>query len=146
MLVGCLYAPMRVMMARLLWLAPIPALAAACLTAGSPSIVIDWAPYRLILAVDNTGAILLGAAALLWIAAGVYAGDYLREDSNRERFTVCWLLTLTGSIGIFLAADIASFLLFYALVSLPAYGMIIHDGTSIVASRRFYLHRFCSSG
>jgi formate hydrogenlyase subunit 3/multisubunit Na+/H+ antiporter MnhD subunit len=121
-------------MLRSLWLAPIPALAAACFASRSPPIVIDWAPYHLILVVDNPGALLLGTAALLWIAAGAYAGEYLREDSNRERFTVWWLFTLTGSIGIFLAADIASFLLFYALVSLPAYGMIIHDGSQ--SSRR----------
>jgi formate hydrogenlyase subunit 3/multisubunit Na+/H+ antiporter MnhD subunit len=132
MLVGCLFEPLRARMLRFLWFAPIPALAAACFAFGNPPIVIDWAPYHLMLVVDIPGALLLGTAALLWIAAGAYASEYLREDSNRERFTVWWLFTLTGSIGIFLAADIASFLLFYALVSLPAYGMIIHDGSQSV--------------
>lgn len=42
---------------------------------------------------------------------------------------MCWLLTLIGSTGIFLAADLASFLVFYALVSLPAYGLVTYDGT-----------------
>ena len=127
MLAGCLFEPLRMRMVNLLWLGPIPALAAACFASGAPPIVIDWAPYQLVLAVDVPGAFLLGTAALLWIAAGVYAGAYLHQDSNCGRFAVCWLFTLIGSIGIFLAADIASFLLFYALVSLPAYGMVIHD-------------------
>lgn len=129
MLLACLFRTLRVRMAAFLWLAPIPALAAACLASGSPPIAIDWAPYQFMLAVDAPGSLLLGTAALLWTAAGIYAGEYLRQDSNRERFTICWLFTLTGSLGIFLAADIASFLVFYALVSLPAYGMIIHHGT-----------------
>ncbi len=32
-------------------------------------------------------------------------------------------------MGIFLAADLASFLVFYALVSLPAYGLVTYEGT-----------------
>ena len=46
-------------------------------------------------------------------------------------FTVCWLFTLIGSLGIFLAADLVSFFLCYALVSLPAYGLVTYDGTPV---------------
>ena len=70
---------------------------------------------------------LLGVAALLWIAAGVYAFADLRGKANGARFAVCWLLTLTGSLGVFIAADLLGFYLFFALVSLPAYGLIVHD-------------------
>ena len=38
-----------------------------------------------------------------------------------------WLLTLTGSLGVFVAGDLLTFYLFYALVSVPAYGLIAHD-------------------
>ena len=40
-----------------------------------------------------------------------------------------WLLTLTGSIGVFIAADLVSFYLVFSMVSLAAYGLIIDDGT-----------------
>ena len=43
-------------------------------------------------------------------------------------------MTLTGSLGVFIAADMVSFYLFYTLVSLAAYGLVIFDGTA--ASRR----------
>ena len=114
----------------LLAFAPMPALLAALFAVGGPPLVLNHASYRMTLALDRPGAILLGVAALLWVAAGVCVPTLLRGKPNTGRFTVCWLLTLTGSIGIFLAADLASFFLFFALVSLPAYGLIVHDGTA----------------
>jgi formate hydrogenlyase subunit 3/multisubunit Na+/H+ antiporter MnhD subunit len=81
------------------------------------------------LALDVPGAILLGIAALLWIIAGAYASTHLRGDPNAGRFAEWWLLTLTGNLGVFLAADLVSFYLTYSVVSLAAYGLIVHDGT-----------------
>ena len=52
---------------------------------------------------------LLGTAALLWIAAGIYARSYLKGQPNRGRFAVWWLLSLTGSLGVFMAGDMATF-------------------------------------
>ena len=66
------------------------------------------------LALDVPGAMLLGVAALLWSAAGVYAFTDLRGRANGARFAVCWLLTLTGSLGVFIAADLLGFYLFFA--------------------------------
>ncbi|MGH7066162.1 MAG: proton-conducting transporter membrane subunit, partial [Acetobacteraceae bacterium] len=42
---------------------------------------------------------------------------------------VCWLLTMAGSIGVFITADLASFFMAYALVSLPAWGLVVLDDT-----------------
>jgi formate hydrogenlyase subunit 3/multisubunit Na+/H+ antiporter MnhD subunit len=72
---------------------------------------------------------LLGVAALLWIAAGAYASSSLLGHPHPGRFSVCWLLTLTGNIGVFMTADLASFYLAFALVSIPAYGLVVRDGT-----------------
>ena len=130
MLAACLFKSVRRRLPNWLWILPVPALAAACLSVGGPEFVFDAAPYRLMIALDVPGAMLLGAAALLWIAAGFYAQAYFAGTPHRERFAVSWLLTMIGSLGIFLAADLALFLLFYALVSLPAYAMVIHDGTA----------------
>jgi formate hydrogenlyase subunit 3/multisubunit Na+/H+ antiporter MnhD subunit len=134
MLLACLSRQCQDRMPSLLWLAPVPALVASLLGSGSPPVVLDLAPYRVTLELDAPGAMLLGVAALLWIAAGVYASSYLRGKPQTGRFAVCWLLTLTGNIGVFLTADLASFYLAFALVSIPAYGLLIHDGTS--GSRR----------
>jgi formate hydrogenlyase subunit 3/multisubunit Na+/H+ antiporter MnhD subunit len=87
------------------------------------------ARLRFTFTLDRPGAILLCAAALLWIASGAYASRYLQGRPDRERFAVCWLMTLTGCIGVFLAADMVSFYSLLALLTLGAGGLIIQDDT-----------------
>ncbi|MCF7978127.1 MAG: hypothetical protein K9L82_08935, partial [Chromatiaceae bacterium] len=82
------------------------------------------------LVVDRPGAALLGVAALLWAAGGLYAAPMLQASPHRGRFTLFWLLALPGSLGVFIAAGLVSFYLFYGLVSLAAFGLIAHDGTA----------------
>jgi formate hydrogenlyase subunit 3/multisubunit Na+/H+ antiporter MnhD subunit len=112
----------------LLALAPIPALMTALL-AQDDTILTFPAPFSITLTIDQTSRILLGVIALLWIAAGVYASTYLRDKSESGRFASWWLLTLIGNLGVFITADIVSFYLAFALVSLSAYGLIAFDGS-----------------
>jgi formate hydrogenlyase subunit 3/multisubunit Na+/H+ antiporter MnhD subunit len=129
MLLACLSQGLRERMPALLALAPVPGLVAALLAAGGPPLVLDEARLQLTLALDWPAALLLGAAALLWIAAGIYARTYLSGRPNGGSFAVWWLLSLTGSLGIFMAADMASFYVFFGMASLAAWGLVIHDGT-----------------
>ena len=124
---ACLSRRLRNHIFALLVLAPIPGLAAALLAIGGAPLVFDQPQFHITLALDVPGALLLGVAALLWIAGGVYAFTDLRGKANSGRFAVCWLLTLAGSLGVFIAADLLGFYLVFALVSLPAYGLIAHD-------------------
>ena len=75
---------------------------------------------------------MLGTAALIWIAAGTTAPVFLRGKNRGGLFSVWWLMTLTGSLGVFIAADVASFYVFFTLVSLAAYGLVVFDDTSSV--------------
>ena len=135
LLLACLSRRVRDNMPALLVLAPLPGLAAAILAIGGTPLAFDQAQLKISLALDLPGAILLGVAALLWSAAGVYAFTGLRGKSNSARFAVCWLLTLTGSLGVFITADLLGFYLVFALVSLPAYGLIVHDDDDAAAQR-----------
>jgi formate hydrogenlyase subunit 3/multisubunit Na+/H+ antiporter MnhD subunit len=126
MLLACLSKRLRACMPDLLGLAPLPALAAA-LVAYDGRLVLDEA-RQITLALDPPAALLLGVAALLWSAAGIYARTYMRGP-GRGRFAVWWLLTLTGSLGVFIAADLATFYLTFGLASLAAWGLVVHDGT-----------------
>jgi len=128
MLAACLSRRFRDRAPSLLALAPVPALMAALLAPDGTTWVLPEPPFRMTLAIDMPGAMLLGVAALLWIVAGAYASVYLRGDPNAGRFAEWWLLTLTGSLGVFIAADLVSFYLTYSVVSLAAYGLIVHDG------------------
>jgi formate hydrogenlyase subunit 3/multisubunit Na+/H+ antiporter MnhD subunit len=124
---ACLSRRLRNHIFALLVLAPIPGLAAALMAIGGAPLVFDQPQFHITLALDVPGALLLGVAALLWIAGGVYAFTDLRGKANSGRFAVCWLLTLAGSLGVFIAADLLGFYLVFALVSLPAYGLVSHD-------------------
>ena len=128
MLAACVSPRFRARMPALLAIAPVPALAAALLAHGG-AIALPQALLGVTLALDVPGAILLGTAALLWIAAGLYAAATLRGRANGGRFAVWWLATLTGSIGVFMAADLISFYLVFAMVSLAAYGLVVDSGT-----------------
>src|SRR5215813_5914354 len=134
MLVACLSGRFRERVPSLLALAPVPALIAALFTPVGTTLVLPEPPFRMTLEIDAPAAVLLGAAALLWILAGAYASGYLRADPNAGRFAEWWLLTLTGSLSVFIAADLVSFYLTYSVVSLAAYGLIVHDGA--LGSRR----------
>lgn len=113
----------------LLWLAPLPALAASLLAPGLPPLVMDADRLRLTLALDPPAALLLGLCALLWSAAGAYAAAYLGRAPGASRFAAWWLLTMSGSLGVFVTADLLTFYLVFAVASLAAVGLIVHEGT-----------------
>jgi formate hydrogenlyase subunit 3/multisubunit Na+/H+ antiporter MnhD subunit len=131
MLAACLSRRLRDRMPSLLALAPLPALAVALLAPDGTVLSLPPAAFRLTFAIDSPAAMLLGASALLWVAAGVFAGVELREKPNGGRFAIWWLTTLTGNLGIFIAADLVSFYVFFTLVSLAAYGLVAHDDSPL---------------
>ncbi|MCA3377239.1 MAG: NADH/ubiquinone/plastoquinone (complex I), partial [Roseomonas sp.] len=111
-----------------LWLAPLPALLIAPLAMGS-SLVLYPGGIKITLLLDAPGALLLGGAALLWSAAGVFARAQMGIGPRAKRFAAWWLLTLAGCLGVFIAGDLLSFYLAFAVVSLAAFGLVAHDGT-----------------
>jgi formate hydrogenlyase subunit 3/multisubunit Na+/H+ antiporter MnhD subunit len=132
-LAACLSERLRGEALALQWLAPIPALGAAILAIAGGPFPADWPALRVSLRLDLPGALILAAASLLWILVG--AATFSREARKpNEPFAVSWLLTLTGSLGVFVAADLLTFYLVYALVSIPAYELIVREGSP--SSRR----------
>ncbi len=126
LLAACLSRNLRPHALAIQWLAPIPALGAAFLAICGAPLAFEAPALRLTLWLDLPGAMLLAVAALLWIVAGA-VGVPEAKGGPDTRFAVSWLLTLTGSLGVFVAGDLLTFYLVYALVSVPAYGLIAHD-------------------
>jgi formate hydrogenlyase subunit 3/multisubunit Na+/H+ antiporter MnhD subunit len=102
------------------WLAPVPSLATGLVGLIRAPLVCDLPVLDFTLRLDPPGALLLTGAALLWI---VFSAAIWRDRPPDNRFGLSWLLTMTGNIGVFVAGDLVSFYLFYALVSIPAYGL-----------------------
>ena len=101
----------------LLALAPVPAGLAAVLAADGTVLSLPGF-FAINLALDRPGALLLGASALLWSVAGLLAPGLLGDRPGKRVFAAWWLLTLTGSMGVFVAADLVTFYLFFTIVSL----------------------------
>jgi formate hydrogenlyase subunit 3/multisubunit Na+/H+ antiporter MnhD subunit len=129
MATACLSPWLRAQMLGWLPLAPLPGLITAFFAKGD-SIVVAPPPLRLTLALDDVGAMLLGGASLLWGAAGLYASVSMRGEQGAAGFAVWWLLTLAGSLGVFIVADMTSFYLAFSLASLAAYGLVAYEGTA----------------
>lgn len=140
LLLACASAGLRSRMPALLAIAPVPALAAAWSGAGQAPLVIGNARFALTFALDVPGAILLGVAALLWIASGIYAANYLRGRADAGSFVVCWLMTLTGCVGVFLAADVVGFYFLLAVLSVGASGLVLQgEGAAAMRAGAIYL-------
>ena len=129
LLLACIASSIRERMPPLLALAPIPALAAALFADDTP-LVLGNAQFALSFALDEPGRMLLLVAAILWSAAGAYAATGLRDAAHAGSFVVCWLMTLTGCIGVFLAADLVGFYFLLAVLSVGASGLVLQDGTA----------------
>jgi formate hydrogenlyase subunit 3/multisubunit Na+/H+ antiporter MnhD subunit len=108
-------------------LAAAPALAAAALAIGGAPFGAELPALRVSLWLDRPGSLLLLAASLVWLIVSIFALKEGQGRPNADRFAIAWLLTMAGSLGVFIAADLLTFYLVYALVSIPAYYLVSHD-------------------
>lgn len=104
---------------------------------------VDWLLLGVYWRVSSSLAMLLATTALLWLLAGIYSWQEYRKkpgEAHLARYLRCWLLTLTGNFGVLVAADIASFYSFFALMTFAAYGLVIHFETrSALFAGRIYI-------
>lgn len=112
----------------LLPLAPLPALWLG-LTGIREQTSVPAALLGTELAAVPSGSLMLALTAGLWLAAGVFAQNYMSSTRKPAVFAAFWCLTLAGNIGVFLAADVVTFYVAFATVSLAAYVLIVHEGT-----------------
>ncbi len=79
---------------------------------------------------DENSRVLLLLASTLWLIASFYSADYLKNDKNPARYSLFFLLCMTGSFGLILSQEILGFIAFFTLMSLSAYGLVIHSGSA----------------
>ncbi|TVR08706.1 MAG: NADH/ubiquinone/plastoquinone (complex I) [Salinarimonadaceae bacterium] len=113
----------------LLPLAPLPALALAFFGTQDETTLAPDLLLGVTLTLDGNARYFLGFVALLWMGAGLYATAYMRDKPKIAPFVGFWCMTLCGNLGVFLAADIITFYVSFAVVSLCAYLLVVHDGT-----------------
>ncbi|MCM1113011.1 MAG: complex I subunit 5 family protein [Muribaculum sp.] len=66
-------------------------------------------------------------AAFLWFMTTLFSKEYFAHYQNRNRYYFFLLLTLGGTVGVFLAQDFFSIFVFFELMSLASYAWVAHD-------------------
>jgi len=88
-------------------------------------LVLRVGPLSLLFLVLSTG---------LWLVTTVYAIGYLEGSPNRSRFFGFFSLCVTATVGVAMAGNLLTFLLFYEMLTLTTYPLVVHRGTD--AARR----------
>lgn len=101
---------------------------------------VEWFLLGAHFGLDGPRTIFLGLAAVLWAVAGIFATGYLPGDDRRQRFGFFFLLTMSGNLGLIIAADATTFYTSFVVMTFAAYGLVIHSGTEeALRAGRIYL-------
>jgi len=104
----------------------LPALLVSALTVADADT--GWLLFGGSLGIDETAAVLLPVTAGLWLAAGLFAGYHLPAGHRRDVFFGWFLAAMAGNLLLLTAFDAVIFYLCYTLMSVTAYGLIVHSG------------------
>lgn len=100
-----------------------------------------------VLRADALGIMFAGLSSLLWLLTTVYAIGYLEDSPNRKRFFGFFSLCVASTLGISLAGNLFTFLIFYELLTLSTYPLVVHRGTSkALAAGKVYLRFTLTAG
>jgi len=97
---------------------------------------------------DPLSALFATLSGALWLLTTVYAIGYLEDSPNRSHFFGYFSICVTVTIGIAMAGNLITFLLFYEMLTLATYPLIIHRGTekALAAGRNYLIYAFVGGG
>lgn len=80
------------------------------------------------LAPDGAGLVFAMVAATLWVPAAVYAVGYLRanHDQRQGRFHAFFAMAVAAALGVALAGNLFTFLLFFEALTLVTWPLVVH--------------------
>lgn len=95
-----------------------------------------------ILRADGMAMFFAGLSSVLWLFTTLYAIGYLENSPNRSRFFGFFSLCVTATMGIALAGNLFTFLLFYELLTLSTWPLVTHRGTekALKAGRTYLIY------
>ncbi len=103
--------------------------------------------FELTLVGDALALLFVTLSAILWLVTTLYAIGYLEASPNRSRFFAFFSLCVTATVGIALAGDLFTFVLFYEALTWTTYPLIVHRGTpATIAAGRTYLQYTVTGG
>ena len=95
---------------------------------------------EVVLHADALSVLFVNLSTLLWLVTTVYAIGYLEHSPHRSRFFGFFSLCVSATVGLALAGNMFTFVLFYELLTLSTYPLVAHKGTpEAVRGARIYL-------
>ncbi len=94
----------------------------------------------LVLHADALSVLFVTLSTILWLVTTIYAIGYLEHSPHRSRFFGFFSLCVTATVGLALAGNLFTFVIFYELLTLATYPLVAHKGTpEAVRGARIYL-------
>lgn len=92
-----------------------------------------------ILRADALSLLFAGLSSLLWLFTTIYAMGYLRGAPQRSRFFGFFSLCVASTMGIAMAGNLFTFLIFFEMLTLSTYPLVVHKGTpqALQAGRKY---------
>jgi len=95
---------------------------------------------ELVLHADALSVLFVTLSTILWLVTTVYAIGYLEGSPHRSRFFGFFSLCVTATVGLALAGNLFTFVLFYELLTLSTYPLVAHRGSEkSLRGARIYL-------
>jgi len=79
---------------------------------------------------DALSLLFISLSGLLWGLTSIYAVGYLADSKNQSRFFGFFGLCVFATMGIALAGNLITFLIFYELLTLTTFPLVAHKGNS----------------
>ncbi len=86
---------------------------------------------ELVLRAGPLAILFVSLSTILWLVTTIYAIGYLEGSPHRSRFFGFFSLCVTATVGVALAGNLITFLLFYELLTLSTYPLLVHRGTEV---------------
>lgn len=83
----------------------------------------------LVLQGDALSLLFVSLSSVLWALTTVYAIGYLEGSPLRSRFFGYFSLCVSATVGLALAGNLVTFLLFYEMLTLATFPLVVHRGT-----------------
>lgn len=104
-------------------------------------------PFIPTLRADPLSVIFVILAAFLWLVVSIYAPKYMKHEGKEKLFDICTLVTLAAVLGVFMAGDLLTLLLFFELMTLASYFWVVHQwNRNAIKAGNFYLFYSITGG
>lgn len=142
-----LFRPTEALVRRIYAWVPVPALVIGVISILRPDMEVRSLPNLLLgasVGLDELGRAFLILSAGVWLIAGLYSRNYFANGVQERLFRFSFLVTYSGTTGLAIAQDAASFYTGYALMTIGGYGLVVNvrNQAALLAGRVYFIVAF----